>query len=154
AASVADPMGGSYLVESLTSRLVDEARSLIDQVAAQGGAVAAIEAGFYQRQSQESAYRHQQLVEAGSRVIVGVNRYTETSQREVEILRVGAELEEAQVRRGREGRAGRDQAAVDRALGVLRDEAEGTGNLLWPMREALAAYATVGEVAGTLRTVF
>jgi methylmalonyl-CoA mutase N-terminal domain/subunit len=72
----------------------------------------------------------------------------------VEILRVGAELEEEQVRRLHEVRAGRDQAVVDRALAVLQDEAEGTGNLLPPMREALAAYATVGEVAGTLRTVF
>ena len=154
AANVADPMGGSYLVESLTGRLVDASRELMDRVEELGGAVAAIEDNFYQRQIQDSAYRHQRLVESGDRVIVGVNRFTETSQREVEILRVGAELEEAQVQRLREVRAGRDQAAVDRALAVLRDEAEGTGNLLWPMREALAAYATVGEVAGTLRTVF
>ena len=86
--------------------------------------------------------------------VVGEYKRTETSQREVEILRIGAELEEEQVRRVREVRAGRDQGAVDRALAVLRDEAEGTGNLLFPMREALAAYGTVGEVAGTLRTVF
>ncbi|MGH7749748.1 MAG: methylmalonyl-CoA mutase family protein, partial [Candidatus Dormibacteria bacterium] len=154
AANVADPMGGSYLVESLTSRLIDASRELMDRVEELGGAVAAIEDNFYQRQIQDSAYRHQRLVEAGDRVIVGVNRFTETGQPSVEILRVGAELEEEQVRRLREVRAGRDQAVVDRALAVLREEAEGTGNLLYPMREALAAYATVGEVAGTLRTVF
>ncbi|TMC98425.1 MAG: methylmalonyl-CoA mutase, partial [Chloroflexi bacterium] len=121
AANVADPMGGSYLVESLTGRLVDASRELMDRVEELGGAVAAIEDNFYQRQIQDSAYRHQRLVESGDRVIVGVNRFTETSQREVEILRVGAELEEAQVQRLREVRAGRDQAAVDRALAVLRD---------------------------------
>jgi len=154
AANVADPMGGSYVVESLTCRLVGTARELMDRVEEMGGAVAAIEASFYQQQIQDSAYRHQRLVESGERVIVGVNRFTETSQREVEILRVAAELEEEQVRRVREVRASRDQGAVDRALATLRDEAEGTGNLLPPMREALAAFATVGEVAGTLRGVF
>jgi methylmalonyl-CoA mutase N-terminal domain/subunit len=154
AANVADPMGGSYLVESLTVRLIEASRELMDRVEELGGAVAAIEENFYQRQIQDAAYRHQRLVEAGDRVIVGVNRFTETSQPQVEILRVGAELEEEQVRRLHEVRAGRDQAVVDRALAALKDEAEGTGNLLPPMREALAAYATVGEVAGTLRTVF
>ena len=153
-ASVADPLGGSYLVESLTCRLVEAARDLMERVDALGGAVAAIEDNFYQREIQESAYRHQRLVESGERVIVGVNRYTETSQRSVDILRIGPELEEEQVRRVREVRAGRDGAQVDRALGALRDEAEGTGNLLPPMREALGAYATLGEVAGMLRSVF
>jgi methylmalonyl-CoA mutase N-terminal domain/subunit len=154
AATVADPLGGSYLVEALTGKLIEASRELMDRVEELGGAVAAIEENFYQRQIQDAAYRHQRLVEAGDRVIVGVNRFTETSQPAVEILRVGAELEEEQVRRLREVRAGRDQAVVDHALAVLRDEAEGTGNLLPPMREALAAFATVGEVAGTLRTVF
>jgi methylmalonyl-CoA mutase N-terminal domain/subunit len=154
AANVADPLGGSYLVEALTGKLIEASRELMDRVEELGGAVAAIEENFYQRQIQDAAYRHQRLVEAGDRVIVGVNRFTETSQPAVEILRVGAELEEEQVRRLREVRAGRDQAVVDHALAVLRDEAEGTGNLLPPMREALAAFATVGEVAGTLRTVF
>ncbi|MEA2617655.1 MAG: methylmalonyl-CoA mutase, N-terminal domain, partial [Chloroflexota bacterium] len=154
AANVADPLGGSYLVESLTVGLVDAARELMDRVDELGGAVAAIEENFYQRHIQDAAYRHQRLVESGDRVIVGVNRFTETGQRDVEILRVGAELEAEQVRRLQEVRAGRDRAVVGRALEVLRDEAEGTGNLLPPMREALAAYATVGEVAGTLRGVF
>ncbi|HEV7679133.1 MAG TPA: methylmalonyl-CoA mutase family protein [Candidatus Dormibacteraeota bacterium] len=154
AGNVADPMGGSYLVESLTERLVDSSRALMQRIDDLGGAVQAIEDGFYQREIQESAYRHQQLVESGERVIVGVNRFTESSQRDVEILRIGAELEGEQVRRLREVRAGRDQAAVDRSLAALRSAAEGTDNLLPPMREALAHYATVGEVANTLRQVF
>ncbi|MBV9100136.1 MAG: methylmalonyl-CoA mutase [Candidatus Dormibacteraeota bacterium] len=154
AANVADPMGGSYLVESLTRRLMDESQSLIRRVDELGGAVAAIESGFYQREIQESAYRHQQLVEAGDRVIVGVNRFTETSQEEVEILKVGADLEEAQIRRVRAVRAERENAPVDRALDALKGGAESNANLLPLMRDALAARATVGEVCGALRAVF
>ncbi len=119
-----------------------------------GGAVAAIEAGFYQQQIQDSAYRHQRLVEAGERVIVGVNTFTETSQREVEILRVGAELEAAQIARLERVRAHREGGAVSRALDALRRGAEGTDNLLPLMRDALGVQATVGEVCGALREVF
>ena len=154
AGSVADPMGGSYLVEDLTGRLASAAGELMAEVDDIGGAVAAIEAGFYQQQIQESAYRHQQLVESGQRIIVGVNRFTETSQEEVEILRVAAELEAEQVRRVQAVRAGRDQGRVDRALAALEDAARGTDNLLPLMRAALADYATVGEVCNSLRGVF
>ena len=154
AANAADPMGGSYLVESLTRRLVDEAEALMRRIDELGGAVAAIESGFYQQQIHESAYRHQQLVESGSRVIVGVNRFTETSQHEVEILRVGAELEAAQVERVRRLRRERNQGDVERTLDALHRGAEGDANLLPLMRDALAVRATVGEVCGTLRGVF
>ena len=154
AANVADPLGGAYLVESLTHRLIDESRDLMRRVDELGGAVRAIESGFYQQQIQDSAYRHQQLVEAGERVIVGVNRFTETSQRPIEILQVGAEQEEAQVVRVRRLRAARDQAPVDRALDALRRGAEGDANLLPLLRDGLLARATVGEVCGALRDVF
>ena len=154
AGNVADPLGGSHLVESLTQRLAEASRELIARVDALGGAVAAIEQGFYQEQIQDSAYRYQQMVESGQQVIVGVNRFTATSQGEVAIHRVGAELEAEQVARVQEVRAGRDQARVDQALAALRDAAIGTENLLPHMREALRHYATVGEVAHTLRGVF
>ena len=154
AANVADPMGGSYLLESLTARLTEAARELIARIDELGGAVAAIENGFYHRQIQESAYRHQQLVESGDRVIVGINRFTETAQQPVEILRMSVELEAEQVRGLSEVRAGRDQDRVDRALAALKAAAGGRDNLLPLMREALAHYATIGEVAGTLRSVF
>jgi methylmalonyl-CoA mutase N-terminal domain/subunit len=154
AATVADPLGGSYLVERLTADLVEAATALIARVEERGGAVSAIEEGFYQHEIQDSAYRHQQLVESGDRVIVGVNRFTESSQREVEILRVGAELEAAQVSRLEELRSGRDSAAVERALDAVHRAAEGTDNLLPPMREALVHLATVGEVCDVLRDVF
>jgi methylmalonyl-CoA mutase N-terminal domain/subunit len=154
AANVTDPLGGSHLVEALTHRLIDESRALMVRVDDLGGAVAAIEAGLYQQQIQESAYRHQRLVESGARVIVGVNRFTETSQHEVEILRIGAELEEAQIERLALVRAARSASTVNHALDQLRRGAEGDDNLLPLMRGALDAHATVGEVCGALREVF
>ena len=154
AANVTDPLGGSHLVESLTERLMDEARTLMGRVEDLGGAVAAIEAGFYQQQIQDSAYRFQRQVEAGDRVIVGVNSFTETSQREVEILRISAELENEQIERLERMRAKRSTPPVTRALDALHRGAVGTDNLLPLMRDALAAHATVGEVCDALRDVF
>jgi methylmalonyl-CoA mutase N-terminal domain/subunit len=154
AATVTDPLGGAYLIEALTHDLMDESRALMNRVEEQGGAVAAIEAGFYQQQIQESAYRHQRLVEAGERVIVGVNRFTETSQPTVPILHVDASLEAAQIKRLAAMRAARSAAAVNRALDALRVGAQGTDNLLPLMRSALEAKATVGEVCGALREIF
>ncbi|MHB8717915.1 MAG: acyl-CoA mutase large subunit family protein [Candidatus Dormibacteria bacterium] len=153
-AAVADPLGGSHLVEALTENLVEATRRLMDSVEERGGAVRAIEDGFYQQEIQDSAYRHQQLVERGERVIVGVNRFTESTQAEVEILRVGAELEAEQVERLQAMRARRDAASVQRRLDDVRRAAEGDANLLPPMRAALAARATVGEVCNALRAVF
>jgi methylmalonyl-CoA mutase N-terminal domain/subunit len=154
AAAVADPLGGSYLVERLTADLVEASRALMSRVEERGGAVSAIEAGFYQHEIQDSAYRHQQMVESGERVIVGVNRFTESSQSNVEILRIGAELEAAQVERLEKLRARRDAGAVARCLDVVRRTADGTDNLLPVMRDALATLATVGEICNALRDVF
>jgi methylmalonyl-CoA mutase, N-terminal domain len=154
AANVTDPMGGSHLVEALTHDLIEESRELMRRVEDHGGAVAAIEAGFYQEQIQDSAYRYQRLVESGERVIVGVNRFTETSQPAVPILRIAAELEAAQIERLATLRKARSDAAVQRALQALRAGAQGTANLLPLMRTALEAQATVGEVCGVLREVF
>src|SRR6202049_2760299 len=154
AANVTDPLGGSYLVEALTHQLMEDTRTLMGRVDDLGGAVAAIEAGYYQQQIQESAYRYQRQVESGERVIVGVNRFTETSQQEVEILRIGAELEAAQVERVARVRATRSAPPVRRRLDALRRGAEGTDNLVPLMRDALDHHATVGEVCGALRDVF
>jgi methylmalonyl-CoA mutase N-terminal domain/subunit len=154
AANVTDPLGGSHLVESLTHQLMDESRALMRRVDDLGGAVAAIEGGFYQEQIQESAYRFQRQVESGERVIVGVNQFTETSQPEVPILRVDAALETEQIERLVRTRAARSGGDVTRALDALRAGAEGTDNLLPLMRTALLARATVGEVCGVLREVF
>ncbi len=154
AAAVADPLGGSHLVERLTSDLIEAARDLMARVEERGGAVQAIEDGFYQHEIHESAYRHQQLVDSGRRVIVGVNRFTESTQPAVEIMRVGAELEATQVERLQALRARREPAMVERHLDAVRAAAQGDVNLLPVMRAALADRVTIGEVCNALRDVF
>jgi methylmalonyl-CoA mutase N-terminal domain/subunit len=149
-----DPLGGSYLVESLTDRLQADAEQLLRRIEAMGGAVAAIERGFIQGEIQESAYRQQLAVERGARVVVGVNRYPDADAPPVEIVKLPPGQQATQVEAVRKLRARRDAAAVRAHLHALQEAARGTGNLLPPMKQALAAYATVGEVCDTLRAVF
>ena len=151
---VADPLGGAHLVEDLTERLAHEARELISEVDSRGGAVAAIEQGFYQARIQESAYRQQRLLESGERVIVGVNRYQEEEELQIQLLKVDPDLERAQLARLREHRRQRSEAEVTAGLESLQRAAEGTSNLLFPMRQALAAGATLQEVCDRLRETF
>jgi methylmalonyl-CoA mutase N-terminal domain/subunit len=153
-AETVDPLGGSYYVEALTDELEGLARDLLEQVDAIGGAVAAIEAGFYQDAIHDAAYRIQRGVESGARVVVGVNRFVDETVKPVELQRISEEETARQVERLRELRASRDQAAVDRALAALEETARGTGNLLPPMRAALQLRATLGEVSDALRRVF
>ncbi len=153
-AKVADPLGGAHLVEALTEELVVRARALIDEIDRRGGAVAAIEQGFYQDQIQESAYRRQQQIESGESVVVGVNRFQDESPLEVPILRVDPALEAEQLRRLREHRQSRDQAQVQHSLDEVERVANGPQNLLYPMAAALRAGATVGEICARLRGVF
>jgi methylmalonyl-CoA mutase, N-terminal domain len=153
AASVADPLGGSYLVEALTGELEAGADALIAEVDRRGGAIAAIESGFTQDAIQESAYRYAQAVEEGRRVVVGVNRFSGNDE-PVEIVKIGPRHEREQVEALRRLRAERDASAVQARLAEVRAAASGDANLLPPMREALRAYATIGEVCGVLREVF
>ena len=152
-ASVADPMGGSYLVEALTAQLETGATALIEEVDRRGGAIAAIETGFTQDAVQESAYRFQQAVETGRRVVVGVNRF-QGDHEAVEIVKISPKHEREQVEALKRLRDGRDAAQVEARLAEVRRAAEGNANLLPPMREALRRYATIGEVCGVLRQVF
>ena len=149
-----DPLGGSYYVEALTDELERLAGELIGRVDEMGGAVAAIEAGFYQDEIHEAAFRIQKAIETGERVVVGVNRFVDETAKPVELQRISEEETAGQIERLRALRASRDQAAVDGALSRVEETARGTGNLLPPMREALAARATLGEVSDALRTVF
>ncbi|HEX6737476.1 MAG TPA: methylmalonyl-CoA mutase family protein, partial [Vicinamibacteria bacterium] len=124
-------------------------------IEARGGALRAIEQGEIQREIQESAYRHQQQVESGERVIVGVNRFQEeASGPPADILRIDPGLERAQVERLRALRARRDPAAWGAALQALEERARGGANLLPTLVDAVLAWATVGEIAGRLRQVF
>ena len=153
-ANVADPLGGSYLVESLTDRLEELALGYIERIDAMGGAVAAIEAGFYQDEIHEAAFRIQQGIEDGGRVVVGVNRFQLEEDHQPELQRIGEDEVASQIERVRALRATRDQAAVDAALKEVAEVARGTANLLPPIREALRLRATLGEVSDVLRDAF
>jgi methylmalonyl-CoA mutase, N-terminal domain len=150
----ADPLGGAYFVEALTVELEERARELIERIDELGGAVAAIEQGFTQHEVEEAAFEHERRVEAGERVIVGVNRFAEGDEEPIELHSLDPEAERRQVERTRRVRAERDAAAAEEGIARVREAARGTDNLLPPMREALAAGCTVGEVCGALREEF
>ncbi len=151
----ADPLGGSFFIESLTAELEERARELIAQVDELGGAVAAIEQGFVQAEIEDAAFAYSREIESAERVIVGVNRFAvEGDESDVEIHRLDPEAERRQLERTSRVRAERDQAAAAAALAAVREAARGTANLLPPMRTALAAHCTIGEVCDALREVF
>jgi methylmalonyl-CoA mutase N-terminal domain/subunit len=150
----ADPFGGSYFIESLTDELEERARELIARVDEVGGAVAAIEQGFVQAEIENAAYRYAQEVEAGERVIVGVNRYEEAEPEEIELHRIDPEAERRQHERTSRVRAERDAAAAEESLERVREAASGTENLLPPLREALRVRCTIGEICNVLRDEF
>ncbi|MGH2688950.1 MAG: methylmalonyl-CoA mutase family protein, partial [Actinomycetota bacterium] len=149
-ADSADPLGGSWMVERLTAQVEAAAWDLLDRLDRMGGAVAAIESGWTKREIEDAAYRVQQAVEDGRRVVVGVNRFAEAHD-VPEVMRRDPASAAGQLARLAKVRAERDAGAVASALGALRAAARGPGNLLYPMREALAAYATLGEVCDVLR---
>jgi methylmalonyl-CoA mutase N-terminal domain/subunit len=150
-----DPFAGSYAIEAMTDDLEEAITALMRQVEERGGAVAAIEQGFQKTEIERSAYRVAQETEAGERVVVGVNRFTIDEEEPYEPLRVDPAIEERQARRLAALRAERDGGAVSAALSRLARAAERREeNVLYPMKEALRARATVGEVCDTLRGVW
>ncbi|AXE22645.1 methylmalonyl-CoA mutase [Streptomyces globosus] len=150
----ADPFAGSYAVERMTDGVEEAALALMRRVEDLGGAVAAIEAGFQKAEIERNAYRIARETDAGGRVVVGVNRFALDEEEPYEPLRVDPAIEERQREALARLRAERDGAAVAAALGALRRAAEGADNVLYPMKEALRARATVGEVCTTLRGVW
>ncbi|MET8461182.1 methylmalonyl-CoA mutase family protein, partial [Streptomyces parvulus] len=149
-----DPFAGSYVVEKLTDDLETEINTLLGRIEDLGGAVAAIEHGFQKDEIERSAYRITQETDSGERVVVGVNRFQLDEEEPYEPLRVDPAIEAQQAERLARLRAERDQVAVDTALVALRKAAEGEDNVLYPMKDALRARATVGEVCNTLREVW
>jgi methylmalonyl-CoA mutase N-terminal domain/subunit len=149
-----DPLGGSYFVESMTNEIEARAGEYIEKIDAMGGAVAAIEAGWIQDEIHESAFRIQEAVESGARPVIGVNKYAGADDRPPEIQRIDEGEVDAQRGRVRAWREGRDQAAVSARLEAVRSTAGESANLLPPMKEALRAGATLGEVSDVLREVF
>ncbi|MBA2615956.1 MAG: methylmalonyl-CoA mutase [Actinobacteria bacterium] len=150
----ADPFGGAYFIETLTRELEDRAWELIERIDELGGAVAAIEAGFVQREIEDAAFEHERGVQSAERVIVGVNHYAEGAEDEIELHTLDPQSERRQIDRTKRMRADRDGAAAEGTLARVREAARGTENLLYPMREALAANCTVGEICTALREEF
>ena len=128
--------------------------ALMSQVEEMGGAVSAIEAGFQKSEIERSAYRISQEIDSGERIVVGVNHFTIDEHEKYEPLRVDPTIGQAQQERLTLLRAQRDQDVVDAALVALKAAAQGSDNVLYPMRDALRAHATVGEVSDALREVW
>ena len=153
-ADTVDPLAGSYALEAMTREIETRALSLIERVEGLGGPVAAIEQGFMQDEIAESAYRYQQDVEKGKRVIVGVNRFQEEDRAKLDVLKVDPELGRRRSEELTRFRARRDQPKLQSALAALRRTAQGTDNLMPAILDAVRANATVGEVADALRAEF
>ncbi|MER3455304.1 MAG: methylmalonyl-CoA mutase [candidate division GAL15 bacterium] len=152
-ADVADPLGGSYLVEWLTNHIESAARAYLDRLEAMGGMLEAIETGWVQREIAEAAYREQLRIESGEQVIVGVNRFV-TESAPIPVLRVDPHVAKRQKQRLREVRARRNGREVAEALRELKGAAAGGRNLLPHLYRCVRAYATVGEICDVLREVF
>jgi len=146
-----DPLAGSYAIESMTDRIEAEVQAYLDRIDEMGGAVAAIEEGYQKSEIERSAYDLAKEIDAGERIVVGVNRYQQGPDPQPDLLRIDEQIQLDQIARTDAVKATRDQAAVDTALAAVRDAAQGTDNLLPPMRSALKARATLQEVCDVLR---
>jgi methylmalonyl-CoA mutase N-terminal domain/subunit len=149
-----DPLAGSYFVEALTDEVERRALEYIARIDEMGGAVAAIEAGFQMDEIEQAAYDYAKSIDDDERVIVGVNRFTVDDESEPEVFPIDPSLERGQRDRLAAFKADRDTALVAARLGDVADAARGSQNLLYPMKEALRARATLGEVSDALRDVF
>ncbi|MPZ16533.1 MAG: methylmalonyl-CoA mutase [Luteitalea sp.] len=152
--NVVDPLGGSYFVEALTRDLEAEAYRYFETIDRMGGMVTAVEQGYPQREIAESAYQFQQAVERKEQIIVGVNEFAQEEQSPIDILYIDEEASDTQCQRLHELRATRDPAAVQQALDALQRAAVGHDNVMYPILDAVRAYATLGEMCDALREVW
>ncbi len=153
-ADTVDPLAGSYYVESLTNEIESRARRYLEDIDQLGGAVAAIEAGFPQREIENAAYDYARSIDDGQRIIVGVNQFTDEGDASPEVFPIDLERQAMQIDRVRALKARRDNDAVRASLADLATAARGSANLLYPMKAALQRLATLGEVADVLRGEF
>ncbi|RLB30430.1 MAG: methylmalonyl-CoA mutase [Deltaproteobacteria bacterium] len=149
-----DPLAGSYYVERLTQEVYDRAQKYIETIDELGGAAAAIEKGYIQREIQDSAYRYQKEIEKDERVVVGVNRFQIEEEPPKDLLRVDPAVRTSQIKRLEKLRSERNNDKVQDILGDLRKAAGGSDNLMPIILEAVRAYATLGEICDALRDVF
>jgi methylmalonyl-CoA mutase N-terminal domain/subunit len=153
--STIDPLGGSYHLETLTNELERQANDYFEQIERLGGVVAAIKENFFQKEIAEASFRYQAEVEAGERIVVGVNRYELDIEPGLEILKIDPALEQKQIDRVRALRARRDSAAVEAALARLKEDAARVDrNLMSPIVDAARSYVTMGEMCDAFREVW
>jgi len=153
-ADTVDPLGGSYYIESMTSKICEKAEEYIKKIDDIGGAVTAIEQGYVQREIQDSAYKYQREIEQKERVVIGLNKFQVQEEKPTNLLRVDPSVRVDQIERLKALKSGRDAAAVQKSLANLKQRAEGTDNLLPHILEAVKTYATLGEICDVLREVF
>jgi len=150
-----DPLGGSYFVESLTDQMEKEANDIFDQIDAFGGVIPAIEAGYFQKEIADAAYRYQKEVEKKEKIIVGVNEFIEPDEQiEIPILTISPEVEIAQQKRLAEIRQNRNEEAVKESITEIKDAAVNNKNLMPVLLKATHNYVTLGEMVGELKEVF
>jgi methylmalonyl-CoA mutase N-terminal domain/subunit len=153
-ADTVDPLAGSYAIEELTNEIERRVVDYLDKIDAMGGMLHAIEAGYVQREIQNSAYEYQRAIERNDAIVVGVNCFQNEEESEIKTLRVDPSIEKAQVERLRAARARRDAIACEAALVKLEEAARGTENVLPRILDCAEAYATVGEISNRLRGVW
>jgi methylmalonyl-CoA mutase, N-terminal domain len=152
---VADPLGGSYYVEALTNEMERQALDYFRQIEEFGGVVEAIEAGFFQREIADASYRYQRSLETKDRIVVGVNAFErDETQDELNLLKIGREVEQGQARDVQAVRAARDAAAVEAALAALKRACASDENVMPALIAASRALATEGEIVDAMAEVF
>jgi len=154
-ANTIDPLAGSYFIEALTTRMEEEAEQYFEKIDAIGGVIPAIEAGFFQKEIAEAAYRYQRELDRKEKIIVGVNDFVEEGESiQIPILQISPEVEKKQRQRLADVRQSRDQAKVNEALDALRRAASEGSNIMPPLLASVRAYATLGEQCNALAEVF
>ncbi|OLE41008.1 MAG: methylmalonyl-CoA mutase, partial [Thaumarchaeota archaeon 13_1_20CM_2_39_20] len=150
----ADPMAGSYYVEYLTDTIEDEVNKYLKKIDKMGGSLAGIERGFFQSEIRQNAYRLKQEIDRGERIIVGVNKFTDTTEQKQEIMKIDSSIQDKQMRNLRELRNTRDNKKAENALSKMKSASEKDENLIPYILESVRSYATLGEISNTFREVF
>jgi methylmalonyl-CoA mutase N-terminal domain/subunit len=153
-ADTVDPLAGSYAVEALTNEIEEKATEYIQKIDGMGGSIKAIEAGYIQHEIGDSAYQYQREIETQKRILVGVNKFQTQDEPLREILRISPEVERTQKEKLSKIKSERNQGRVRETLANLKRVAQGTGNIMFPILDAVKVYATLGEISDTLRQVF
>ncbi len=149
-----DPLAGSYYVESMTDLIEKEAKEYIDKIDALGGMIEAIDGGYVQKEIQKSAYKYEMEIEEKERIIVGVNKYQVNEPEYKDLLKIDMKVQDDQIKSLKKIKAERNNEDVDKKLSALKKAAEGTDNLMPYILEAVRAYASIGEICNSMRSVF